>query len=48
MINTYDVMNALKTAGVKPEWVQVGNETPGGMIYPEGSTNNWSQLAQLI
>jgi len=45
---TYDVMSALKQAGVQPEWVQVGNETPGGMIYPEGSTSNWPQLAQLI
>jgi len=45
---TFDVMNALKLAGIYPEWVQVGNETPGGMIYPEGSTSNWSQLAQLI
>ncbi len=45
---TYDVMTALKAAGVSPEWVQVGNEIPGGMIYPEGSTANWPQLAQLI
>jgi arabinogalactan endo-1,4-beta-galactosidase len=45
---TFDVMTALKTAGVTPEWVQVGNETPGGMIYPEGSTSNWPQLVQLI
>ena len=45
---TFDVMTALKTAGVTPEWVQVGNEIPGGMIYPEGSTDNWPQLAQLI
>lgn len=45
---TFDVMTALKNAGVTPEWVQVGNETPGGMIYPEGSTDNWSLLAQLI
>lgn len=45
---TFDVMTALKSAGIYPEWVQVGNETPGGMIYPEGSTSNWSQLAQLI
>lgn len=41
-------MTALKAAGVEPEWVQVGNETASGMIYPEGSTNNWGQLAQLI
>jgi arabinogalactan endo-1,4-beta-galactosidase len=45
---TFEVMSALKTAGVYPEWVQIGNETPGGMIYPEGSTANWPQLAQLI
>jgi arabinogalactan endo-1,4-beta-galactosidase len=45
---TYDVMMALKNAGVTPEWVQVGNEIPGGMIYPEGNTDNWPQLAKLI
>jgi arabinogalactan endo-1,4-beta-galactosidase len=45
---TFDVMTALKSAGVTPEWVQVGNEIPGGMIYPEGSSTNWNQLAQLI
>lgn len=45
---TYDVMSALKAKGVYPEWAQVGNETPGGMIYPEGKTSNWPGLAQLI
>jgi len=45
---TIDVMTALKSSGVTPEWVQVGNEIPGGMIYPEGSISNWGQLAQLI
>jgi arabinogalactan endo-1,4-beta-galactosidase len=45
---TFDVMTALKTAGIAPEWVQVGNEIPGGMILPDGSTENWPQLAQLI
>lgn len=45
---TFEVMTALKSAGITPEWVQVGNETPGGMIYPEGSTSNWPQLVQLI
>ncbi|WP_343732283.1 glycosyl hydrolase 53 family protein [Duganella sp.] len=46
--HTYDVMSALKRAGVTPEWVQVGNETRTGMIYPEGHIDNWPQLAQLI
>ncbi|MDD4969229.1 MAG: glycosyl hydrolase 53 family protein [Paludibacter sp.] len=45
---TFEVMTALKTAGITPEWVQVGNETRTGMIYPEGSTENWPQLALLI
>jgi arabinogalactan endo-1,4-beta-galactosidase len=45
---TFEVMTALKTAGISPEWVQVGNEIPGGMVYPEGSVANWPQLAQLI
>jgi arabinogalactan endo-1,4-beta-galactosidase len=46
---TFEVMAALKTAGVSPEWVQVGNEIPGGMIYPEGSNaTSWVQLVQLI
>jgi arabinogalactan endo-1,4-beta-galactosidase len=45
---TFDVMSALKASGIIPEWVQVGNETSGGMIYPEGSTANWDSLAQLI
>jgi len=46
--HTFDVLNALKTAGVTPEWVQVGNEIPGGMLWPEGSTSNWNQLGQLL
>ena len=46
--HTFDVLNALKNAGVTPEWVQVGNEIPSGMLWPEGHTNNWGQLAQLI
>ena len=45
---TLDVMAGLKAAGVEPSWVQVGNEIPGGMLLPEGSTSNWPQLAQLI
>jgi arabinogalactan endo-1,4-beta-galactosidase len=47
--HTYDVLNALKTAGVSPEWVQIGNEVPGGMLWPEGSNSkSFGQLAQLL
>ncbi|HEY3372169.1 MAG TPA: glycosyl hydrolase 53 family protein [Prolixibacteraceae bacterium] len=45
---TFDVMSDLKTAGVFPEWVQVGNEIPGGLLLPEGSSTNWPQLVQLL
>ncbi len=46
--HTFDVINSLKNAGVTTEWVQVGNEIPGGMMWPEGSTKNWKQLGQLL
>jgi arabinogalactan endo-1,4-beta-galactosidase len=46
--HTFSTMTALKAAGVTPEWVQVGNEIPGGMLWPEGSSKNPAQLAQLI
>ena len=46
--HTFDVINALKVAGVTPEWVQIGNEIPGGMMWPDGSTNHWDQLGQLL
>lgn len=45
---TYDVISALRTEGVTPEWVQVGNEIPTGMLYPEGHTDNWAQLVELL
>ncbi|MBW4359231.1 arabinogalactan endo-1,4-beta-galactosidase [Flavobacterium sp. NAS39] len=46
--HTEDVLKALKDVGITPEWVQVGNEIPGGMLWPEGSTDNFNQLAQLL
>ncbi len=46
--HTTDVLTDLKIAGVTPEWVQIGNEIPGGMLWPEGSTSNFNQLAQLL
>ena len=46
--HTFDVLMALKNVGVTPEWVQIGNEIPGGMLWPEGSSTNYGQLAQLL
>ncbi|MEI6681392.1 MAG: glycosyl hydrolase 53 family protein [Bacteroidota bacterium] len=46
--HTFTVLDTLKSCGVTPAWVQVGNEITGGMLWPEGSTANWFQLAQLL
>ena len=34
--HTKDVLQALKDEGITPKWVQVGNETNNGMVWPEG------------
>ncbi|HEY5038074.1 MAG TPA: glycosyl hydrolase 53 family protein, partial [bacterium] len=52
-IHTVDVLSALSAAGVQPEWVQVGNETNNGMLWPTGEVsvggvNNFAPFAQLI
>jgi arabinogalactan endo-1,4-beta-galactosidase len=47
--HTTDVLNALKTVGITPEWVQVGNETNDGMLWPEGkASTNMANYAQLV
>ncbi|MFE5797893.1 arabinogalactan endo-beta-1,4-galactanase [Streptomyces sp. NPDC056503] len=46
--HTYDVLNALKAQGTTADMVQIGNEINTGMLWPEGSTSNWSQLAGLL
>lgn len=38
--HTLDVLYVLKESGVKPEWVQIGNETPNGMLWPMGRLTN--------
>jgi len=46
---TFDVISAIKNAGVEPEWVQVGNEITPGLLLPEGSSKtNFPQLVQLL
>jgi arabinogalactan endo-1,4-beta-galactosidase len=46
--HTYQVLDTLKSIGATPSWVQIGNEITGGMLWPDGSTSNWAQLAQLL
>jgi arabinogalactan endo-1,4-beta-galactosidase len=46
--HTTDVLNALKNWNIKPEWVQVGNETGNGMLWEDGkATVNMAQYATL-
>lgn len=47
--HTTAVLSALKTNGVVPVWVQVGNETNDGMLWPDGRASvNMSNFAQMI
>ena len=46
--HTKTTLTTLKQSGITPEWVQVGNETNDGMLWPDGrastSMNNFTQL----
>jgi arabinogalactan endo-1,4-beta-galactosidase len=47
--HTHDILDYLKTNGIEVEWVQVGNEINGGMLWPEGSTaKGFANLASFI
>jgi arabinogalactan endo-1,4-beta-galactosidase len=47
--HTTNVLQAVKNAGVTPDWVQVGNETNDGMLWPEGkASTNMANYAQLV
>ena len=46
---TAAVLDTLKLAGVVPSWVQVGNETDDGMLWPEGkASTNMANFAALV
>lgn len=47
--HTYNVLNALKANNVTPEWVQIGNETNNGMLWPVGMASvSMSNFAAFI
>ena len=47
--HTATVLTALKNNNIVPEWVQVGNETNDGMLWPDGrASTNMANFAQLI
>lgn len=48
--HTCDVLTALHEAGITPKWIQIGNETTGGMLWPDGQNytdKGFSQYVQL-
>ncbi len=46
---TVSVMNTLKTNGITPDWVQVGNETDDGMLWEDGrASTNMANFAALV
>ncbi len=46
--HTFEVLDTLRQCGVTPEWAQIGNEIRGGMLWPDGSSSNWTNLGQLL
>ena len=46
--HTRDVLGRLKAEGIAVDWVQVGNETRGGMLYPLGKIENGENFAWLV
>ncbi len=45
---TEEVINQLKNQDTAPDMVQIGNEINPGMMLPDGSTDNFDNLATLI
>ncbi len=46
---TVNTMNTLKSNGITPDWVQVGNETNDGMLWEDGrASKNMANFAALI
>jgi arabinogalactan endo-1,4-beta-galactosidase len=48
--HTRDVMQALQAQHTPPQFVSIGNEIQGGLLYPYGkmSDGNWPRLAALL
>ncbi|HEY0432677.1 MAG TPA: glycosyl hydrolase 53 family protein, partial [Chitinophagaceae bacterium] len=47
--HTTSVLAALRSNGIVPEWVQVGNETNDGMLWPDGRASiSMKNFADLI
>lgn len=47
---TIDVLQHLASKNLTPEYIQIGNETNGGMLFPQGRVTNgkWNAFADLL
>lgn len=43
-----EMLTKLKNLNIEAEWVQIGNETRGGMLYPLGAYSNGQNYADLV
>ena len=43
-----EMLGLLQANGIEPEWVQIGNETRTGMMWPLGSTDNGDNFTQML
>ena len=48
--HTSDILNALDAKGIIPKWIQIGNETNDGMLWPTGkaSTGGFGNYAKFL
>jgi arabinogalactan endo-1,4-beta-galactosidase len=44
---TSNVVTELKSNGTPPDMVSIGNETSGGMLFPDGRASNFDNFAKL-
>lgn len=43
--HTAEVLNALKSEGINPKWIQIGNETRNGMLWSDGQL--WTESGDI-
>ena len=47
--HTYNVLDTLKSLGVVPQWVQIGNEVNDGMLWEDGrASTHMNNFAEMI
>lgn len=47
--HTYTVLEKMAASGIRPEWVQVGNEINSGILFPHGCVKtNFEQLSGFL